>query len=102
MTPRPRARYRFPAAIAIAMAVAGTALVLTGLPLAGAASGTQVTLNLKGGFADHQRVACGDLHHYTYYHRRHRIKFDGRVSPAPSGSWDVKLKLKRCVHGTFK
>jgi hypothetical protein len=101
MTPRPRTRHTLPAALASITAIAGAALVLAGLPLAGA-SGTHVGLNLKGGFANHQRVACGDLHHYTYYHKRHRIKFDGRVRPAPSGKWDVKLKLKKCEHGKFK
>jgi hypothetical protein len=102
MTPRAIRRYRVPMTIGLVPALAGAALMLAGSPLAGAASGTHVGLNLKGGYANHQKVACGDLHHYTYYHKRSRIKFDGRVRPAPSGSWDVKLKLKKCIHGTFK
>src|SRR3954453_1517004 len=102
MTPRPRPCRQVTVALALAMALAGTVLVLTGSPPAGAAGGTNVSLNLKGGYANHQKVACGDLHHYTYYHKRHRIRFDGRVTPAPSGSWEVKLKLKKGVHGTFK
>jgi len=66
------------------------------------AATARVTLNLKGGYKNHQEVACGDLHHYTYFHKGARIKFDGTVSPAPSGQWRVKLKLKRCSNGAFR
>lgn len=95
----PRRRIALALAAAAVLGVSGAGVLIPSG--SSAAGGTSVTLNLKGGFANHQRVACGDLHHYTYYHRRHRIRFAGNVSPEPSGSWEIKLKLKKCVNGTF-
>jgi len=93
---------------AFAIAGAGLAIVLAMgvFSQAGAADPTakraSVHLNLNGGYANHNVTACGDLHHYTYYHRGSTIHFNGSVSPAPTGSYRVKLKLKECKSGTFR
>lgn len=88
--------------------IAGTltvAAVVAGLAAISAASSksTTVGLNLNGGYKNRNIVACGDLHHYTFYHHSGgKIHFNGHVSPAPNGSYRVKLKLKKCKHGTFR
>lgn len=85
-------------ALSVAACVAGFAAI-------GAASSksTAVSLNLNGGYKNRNIVACGDLHHYTFFHRSGgNIHFNGRVSPAPSGSYRVKLKLKKCKNGAFR
>ena len=67
-----------------------------------AASGVSVSLNLQRGFKNRQLAACGIKHHYTFYHRRHRIPFDGTVNPAPHHSFRVKVKVKKCRSGSFR
>lgn len=79
------------AATAALLVLAGTAL----------AAGFAVTLNLQGGYANRVQSACGAANHYVYYRPRRRINFKGSVSPAPSGTRQVKVKIKRCVHGRF-
>ena len=95
-------RLRRSLAVLVATGVGASAFASSGIPAAGAAGGVSATLNLKGGYRNHQEVACGDLHHYTYFHKGGRVKLDGRVTPAPAGKWRVKLKLKRCSHGAFR
>jgi hypothetical protein len=90
--------------LAVSAVVLSAALVT--LPASGASpeahsAGTSVTLNLHGGYANHTVRACGITHHYTYFRPRRTISYSGTVSPAPSGSWQVKLKLKKCVRGRF-
>lgn len=76
---------------------------LTALAVAaGAAAATvTVTLNLQGGVGSRTLRACGALHHYTLYRTGSRIKIDGSVTPPPT-AFRVKLKVKRCVRGTFR
>jgi len=45
--------------------------------------------------------ACGALHHFRTYPTATTIAYSGTVSPVPSGSWKVKLKIKVCSRGTF-
>lgn len=73
-------------------------LALAGTAIAG---GFAVTLNLQGGYANRIKSACSSSNHYVYYHPRRRISFKGTVSPAPSGTREVKVKIKRCVRGRF-
>src|SRR5215831_9666486 len=101
MTATDKRRRRGVAAL-IATGVVASTLVAGGPPLAGAAGGASVSLDLKGGYKNHQEVACGDLHHYTYFRKGSRVKFDGKVTPAPAGKWRIKLKLKRCSNGSFR
>lgn len=68
------------------------------------AAGRSITLNLKGGYRNQQRLACGARHHYTLYHRGRALRMDGYVSPAPAlpdGAWRVKVKIKQCKAGRF-
>ena len=59
-----------------------------------------VTLLLHGG-GNGEFQACGAQHHFRTYPTGSRIVFSGTVSPLPSVSWKVKLKIKVCSHGTF-
>ena len=78
-----------------------TACALAAAVTAGAAAIT-VNLNLQGGYANRTLRACALTHHYTLFHRGHAIGVNGAVSPAPSGVFRVKLKVKQCVRGRFR
>lgn len=81
--------------------VGGAVLLLAATAIA---AGQSITLNLKGGYRNQQRTACGALHHYTLYHHGGRLRMDGYVSPAPTqpdGAWRVKVKIKQCKSGHF-
>src|SRR4051812_31888466 len=60
-----------------------------------------VKLSLKGADAVKQIRACGEksTHHYSYYRAGGRVRFTGRISPAPRRGVSIKLKLKKCVNG---
>jgi hypothetical protein len=69
-----------------------------------AAASQTITLNLKGGYKNETKVACGQRNHYTAYHRGRLLRMEGYVSPAPplpDGAWRVKVKIKRCRSGRF-
>jgi hypothetical protein len=66
------------------------------------AAGQTVLLNLKGGYADRELVACGIRHHYTFFHVARAFRMDGSVQPVPAGAWTVKVKVKRCSAGRFR
>jgi hypothetical protein len=92
--------------LALALSVAFVSTAVIALPASGSSpearsAGPTVTLNLHGGYANHTLRACAITHHYTYYRPRRTIFYSGTVRPAPSGSWHVKLKLKKCVRGRF-
>jgi hypothetical protein len=81
--------------------VLAAAITLAAAVTAGAAAIT-VTLNLQGGYGNRTLKACALTHHYTLFHRGRAIGVNGVVSPAPSGAFRVKLKVKRCVRGRFR
>jgi hypothetical protein len=81
--------------------VLAAAIALAAALTAGAAAIT-VTLNLQGGYANRTLKACALTHHYTLFHRGRAISVNGAVSPAPSGTFRVKLKVKQCVRGRFR
>jgi hypothetical protein len=59
-----------------------------------------MTLNLKGGIGNRSLRACRIRHHYTLYRRGTAVAFSGTVAGAPA-SFNVKVKVKQCVHGRF-
>ena len=79
---------------------AATMLVL----LAGTAAAASVSLrlNLQGGYANRELTACSIRHHYTFFHPRAPIAIRGSVTPKPSGTWQVKVKVKQCLSGRFR
>ena len=79
-------------------------ITLTALICASTASAATITvsLDLQGGYGNSTLKACGITHHYTLYRRGEPIKVDGAVSPAPTASIRVKLKLKQCLNGSFR
>jgi hypothetical protein len=82
-----------------AAAAAVAAIVMT---LPAAATSVAVQLNLLAGNANRQLKACGITHHYTVYRVGARVTMSGKVLPAPAGTWDVKIKLKKCLNGRFQ
>jgi hypothetical protein len=77
--------------VALALVVASSAL----------AAALTVTINLKGGLGNRTYKACGLIHHYTLFHPGRAIAIEGAVRPVPA-SFRVKLKVKQCLHGSFK
>jgi hypothetical protein len=67
-----------------------------------AATPVTVSLNLQAGYANRTLKACALTHHYTLFHRGHAIGVTGAVSPAPRGAFRVKLKIKKCIRGSFR
>ena len=94
-------RRRVPRPPLVGLLAAGTVLLLAATAIA---AGNSITLNLKGGYRNQQRIACSARHHYTLYHRGGTLRMDGYVSPAPAlpdGAWRVKVKIKQCKGGRF-
>jgi hypothetical protein len=59
-----------------------------------------VTLSLVGGGRPVRLRACGLTGSYRSYPFGGYVSYAGRVTPAPPGAWQVKVKLKRCIpHG---
>jgi hypothetical protein len=69
-------------------------------PPAPAAAASRVTLSLLGGGTPVRMRSCGFSARYRTYRFGGYVHYTGRVTPAPSGAWRVKVKLKRCIpHG---
>src|SRR3954464_11622438 len=60
-----------------------------------------IKLDLKGAYATKVMRGCAEksTHTYAYFRAGNRIRFAGRISPAPRRGAKVKIKLKRCVGG---
>ena len=78
------------------------ATVLAVLAAAAAAASFSLQLNLEGGYANRELTACSLRHHYTFFHPRAPIAIRGTVTPKPSGTWQVKVKVKQCLRGRFR
>jgi hypothetical protein len=64
-------------------------------------SGNGVTLTVSGASGNLNATACGKQEAFYDYAAPAQVSYSGTVSPAPSGRWKVKVKLKRCVGGSF-
>jgi len=93
-----RRRYALLAITAgLSLAAAGTAYGLTT---------RTVTMGVEGGYANgYVSNNCeAAKNHYKYFHlltstgSHHIIAMKGTVLPVPSGSWTVKVKVKRCSY----
>jgi hypothetical protein len=60
-----------------------------------------VTLSVLGGSSNQNAVACGKQEAFERYRAPAEVRYTGMVSPAPSGRFKVKLKLKVCSGGGF-
>src|SRR5437764_6496723 len=97
---------RLIAVVAVLIAIPVAIALLVGHAHEGAetsvASGSQVSLNVKGGEGNAALAGCGTTHHYTEYRGRGTIAFSGRVVNPPRRQWKVKVKLKACIGGRFE
>ncbi|HEX3316860.1 MAG TPA: hypothetical protein VHR88_02510 [Solirubrobacteraceae bacterium] len=78
--------------------ILGAAAVL----VAGCGGGTnrKITLQLSGSDQNLNMTACNKQESFQVYSRAPAtVPYSGAVSPAPSGRWKVKVKLKRCAPG---
>jgi hypothetical protein len=67
-----------------------------------ASAGTHaVTLTVLGGTGNLNAVACGKQEPFEDYGAPAQVSYTGNVTPAPSGRFKVKLKLKVCKGGSF-
>lgn len=78
-------RLRFPALAAVALTASFS-----------------LQLNLQGGYANRQLTACSLRHHFTFFHPRVPMTIKGTIAPAPSGAWEVKVKVKQCLRGRYR
>ena len=60
-----------------------------------------VTLSLVSGSSNLNAVACGKQEAFEQYTAPAQVRYTGTVSPAPSGRWKVKVKLKLCRGSSF-
>lgn len=91
------------------------AVLLTSLAIAGCSSSSAhhkpapkpaagqpgVSLSLEGGGKPERIEACGMTGSYKDYPLGGYVRYSGRVTPTPSGAWQVKVKLKRCTPRGF-
>jgi hypothetical protein len=66
-----------------------------------ASSVQAVTLSVGGGTGNLNGVECRKQEAFEHYDFPAQVTYSGSVSPAPSGRWKVKLKLKRCNGSSF-
>ena len=85
----------------LALAAATMLALLAGTAVA-AATAFSLQLNLAGGYANGELTACSLRHHYVFFHQRAAIAIKGSVAPTPSGTWEVKVKVKQCLRGRFR
>jgi hypothetical protein len=67
----------------------------------GGSSAKKVTLDLTGTTGNENFVACGKQEAFFTYRGPAQVRFTGTVTPAPSGRWKVKVKIKQCTGATF-
>jgi hypothetical protein len=60
-----------------------------------------VSLSLLGGSGNLNATACGKQEAFEDYSAPAQVRYTGQVSPAPSGRWKVKVKLKVCKGSSF-
>jgi hypothetical protein len=58
---------------------------------------TSVSLKLLDGGEAARLRACDVLTNYPTYDYGGFVRYDGRITPRPSGNWSLQVKLKRCV-----
>jgi hypothetical protein len=77
-------------------------LVLALFAVACGGSGKRhTTVSLSGSSGNLNAVACGKQEPFEHYAAPAQVHYTGNVSPAPSGRWKVKVKLKQCRGGSF-
>ena len=67
----------------------------------GAPASSGVTLTVSGAKGNLNATACGKQEAFYDYGAPAQVSYSGTVRPPPSGRWKVKIKLKRCVGGSF-
>ena len=60
-----------------------------------------MTLSVSGAKGNLNATACGKQEAFYDYGAPAQVRYSGTVSPAPSGRWKIKIKLKRCVGSSF-
>jgi len=60
-----------------------------------------VSLSITGGTGNLNAVACGKQEPFEHYTTPAQVHYSGTVTPAPSGRWKVKVKLKVCNGKSF-
>ncbi len=56
---------------------------------------------MLGGSGNLNATACGKQEPFENYSAPAQVRYTGMVTPAPSGRWKVKLKLKLCNGKNF-
>jgi hypothetical protein len=83
--------------ILVAAVVVVASLVAAGC---GGGSDRKITLTIGGSGQNVNLTACNKQEPFQLYPKAPAsVPYSGTVSPAPSGRWKVKLKLKRCAAG---
>ena len=85
---------------AVLAAAVGFALAPTSAPATAPAT-TTVTIALTGGYAKRPVTACGLRRGYGFYRVGGKVPFQGTVSPAPSGTFGVRVVVRRCFGRRF-
>jgi hypothetical protein len=76
------------------------AVALAAAGCGGGGTNRSITLQVGGSAQNLNQSACGKQQPFQIYPSAPaRVPYSGTVSPAPSGRWKVKLKLKRCTPG---
>jgi hypothetical protein len=66
-----------------------------------ASARTTVTIALTGGYAKRPVTACGLRRGYRFYRVGGKVSFQGTVSPTPSGTFGVRVVVRRCSGREF-
>jgi hypothetical protein len=80
---------------------ASSSAAQTGTATGSSGGSTTVSLSITGGTGNLNAVACGKQEPFEHFTAPAQVHYSGTVSPAPSGRWKVKIKLKVCNGTTF-
>jgi hypothetical protein len=93
-----RCRWLLRAALLAAAVVVAPAAASA--PATGAAR-TTVTIALTRGYAKRPVTACGLRRGYRFYRLGGKVSLQGTVSPAPSGTFHIRVVVRRCSGREF-
>jgi hypothetical protein len=76
---------------------------LVALAASAMASGSTLTVEVKGEYAKVHRIACQkNKPNWRAFHRASTLEVRGYLLPAPATHFQVRVKIEKCVRGQWK
>jgi hypothetical protein len=84
-------------------AVVAVAACLSVLAASAFASGSTLSIDVKGWYAKKHHIVCHkNKPNWRGFHRASTIEYRGFLLPPPAQHYTVRIKIEKCVRGTWK